>query len=78
MGVRISSGDSAEAQLVKPQPASQEYDTKDTDKKDQGTSRHLIDRDGGIQEPDVHQLSTRHDQRVKANSRIFDDVRWYQ
>ena len=40
--------------LVKPKTAFQEDDTEDADKEYEGTSRHLIDRDGGVEQADVH------------------------
>lgn len=42
--------------LVEVQAALEEYDGEDADEEDKCTTRHLEDRDGGIEQADVHQL----------------------
>ena len=42
--------------LVEVQAALEEQDREDADEEDECTPRHLEDRDGGIEQADVHQL----------------------
>lgn len=46
-------------QLVKPQTSTEKDDRKNTDKEDERASGHLIDRDRGVEQADVHQLYSR-------------------
>ncbi len=42
--------------LVEVQAAVEEHDREDTDEEDECTTRHLEDRDGRVEQADVHQL----------------------
>ena len=44
--------------LVEMQAALEEEDREDTDEEDECTTRHLEDRDGSVEQADVHQLGT--------------------
>lgn len=51
MGGKLST-----TQLVEPKTPAEEDDGEDADKQDESATSHLIDRDRGVEQADVHQL----------------------